>query len=173
MLGKTYEDMTLIQLREIAKEIGIKNITKKKKSELIEDIKLNSPKAIEKDGVILKEKIAPKVLEHDIVDNNNENDVFCVIVFLSFRAFAADIAGTNAVAKATFIANGNVVNVSTFPPNIPYSAVAWSSGINFFKFLTTVNESTFLFIDDIIAVNVIGIDTNKIFFIIFDTLSYL
>ena len=73
MLGKTYEDMTLIQLREIAKEIGIKNITKKKKSELIEDIKLNSPKAIEKDGVILKEKIAPKVLEHDIVDNNNEN----------------------------------------------------------------------------------------------------
>ena len=74
MLGKTYEDMTLIQLREIAKEIGIKNITKKKKSELIEDIKLNSPKAIEKDGVILKEKIAPKVLEHDIVDNNNEND---------------------------------------------------------------------------------------------------
>ena len=40
MLGKTYEDMTLIQLREIAKEIGIKNITKTKKSELIEDIKL-------------------------------------------------------------------------------------------------------------------------------------
>ena len=47
-----------------------------------------------------------------------------------------------------------------------------SSGKNFFKFLTTVNESTFLFIDDIIAVNVIGIDTNNIFLITSDTLSY-
>ena len=92
---------------------------------------------------------------------------------VSFLAFAADIAGTSAVANATFIANGKLVNVSTFPPKIPYNAVAWSSGIKFFKFLTTVNESTFLFIEDIIAVNVIGIDTNKILFIIVDTLSYL
>ena len=43
----------------------------------------------------------------------------------------------------------------------------------FFKFLTTVKESTFLFIEDIIAVNVIGIDTNKIFLITFPILSYL
>ena len=92
---------------------------------------------------------------------------------MSFFALAADIAGTNAVAKATFMANGKLVNVSTFPPKIPYNAVAWSSGINALKFLTTVNESTFLFIEDIIAVNVIGIDTNKILLIIVDTLSYL
>jgi len=106
------------------------------------------------------------------IDTNNENEVFCVIVLLSFLAFAADIAGTNAVAKATLIASGKLVNVSTFPPKIPYCAVAMSSGKNFFKFLTTVNESTFLFIDDIIAVNVIGIDTNNIFLITSDTLSY-
>lgn len=73
MLERIYEDMTLVQLRELAKEIGIKNISKKKKSELIEDIKLNSPKVIEKDGVILKEKIAPKILENNISDENNEN----------------------------------------------------------------------------------------------------
>ena len=54
----------------------------------------------------------------------NENEVFTVIVLLSFFAFAADIAGTNAVANATFIANGKLVNVSTFPPKIPYNAVA-------------------------------------------------
>ena len=71
------------------------------------------------------------------------------------------------------MANGRLVNVSTFPPKIPYNAVAWSSGINALKFLTTVNESTFLFIEDIIAVNVIGIETNKILLIIVDTLSYL
>ena len=53
------------------------------------------------------------------IETNNENDVFSVIVLLSFLAFAADIAGTNAVAKATLIANGKLVKVSTFPPNIP------------------------------------------------------
>lgn len=54
------------------------------------------------------------------IDVNNENDVFLVIVFLSFIAFAADIAGTSAVANATFIDRGKLVSVSTFPPNIPY-----------------------------------------------------
>ena len=91
------------------------------------------------------------------IDTNSENVAFSVIVLLSFLALAADIAGTSAVAKATFMANGNVVSVSTFPPNIPYNDVAVSSGMNFFRFLTTVNESTFLFIDDIIAVSVIAV----------------
>lgn len=107
------------------------------------------------------------------IDVNSENDVFLVIVFLSFIALAADIAGTSAVANATFIDSGKLVSVSTFPPNIPYWAIAISSGINSFKLLTTVKESIFLFIDDIIAVNAIGIDTSKIFFIMFLTLSYL
>ncbi|MGL4742613.1 MAG: transcription termination factor Rho [Sarcina sp.] len=61
--------MTLVELKEIAKELGIKNISKKKKSELVElivEIK-NSNKEetkqeneIEKDGVILREKISPR-----------------------------------------------------------------------------------------------------------------
>lgn len=50
------------------------------------------------------------------IEINNENDVFWVIVLLSFLAFAADIAGTSAVENATFIDNGKLVNISTFPP---------------------------------------------------------
>lgn len=88
-------------------------------------------------------------------------------------ALAAAIAGTKAVENATFIDKGKLVNVSTFPPSIPYCAVAMSSGINSFNDLTTVNESIFLFSDDIIAVNAIGIETYKILFIIVFTLSYL
>lgn len=49
------------------------------------------------------------------IDINKEKDVFCVTVFWSFLAFAADIAGTSAVAKATLIDNGKLVNISTFP----------------------------------------------------------
>lgn len=107
------------------------------------------------------------------IDVINENDDFCTIVFLSFFAFAADIAGTKAVAKATFTESGKLVSVSTFPPRIPYCARASLSGRNSFNPLTTVNESIFLFNDDIIAVNDIGIDTINIFFIIVFTLSYL
>ncbi len=53
------------------------------------------------------------------IEISNENDVFSVIVFLSFFALAEAIAGTNAVAKATLIDNGKLVSISTFPPNIP------------------------------------------------------
>lgn len=68
MLSKEkYESMTLIELKEIAKELGIKNLSKKKKNEIIEDILLNSPNLIEKDGVILREKITPKVSEPEAV----------------------------------------------------------------------------------------------------------
>ena len=107
------------------------------------------------------------------IDVNSENDVFCFIVFLSFLALAAAIAGTRAVEKATFIDNGKLVNASTFPPNIPYWLTASSAGKNSFKLLTTVNESMFLFIEDNIAVSAIGKETNNIFFIIFLLRSYL
>lgn len=92
---------------------------------------------------------------------------------MSFLAFAADIAGTNAVENATFIESGKLVSISTLPPNIPYCAKASSSVINCFRLLTTVNESMFLFNDDIIAVKAIGVDTNNTFFIMLFTLSYL
>lgn len=62
------------------------------------------------------------------IDINNENELFFVISFLSFLAFAAEIAGTNAVANATFIDNGKLVNISTFPPKysiLRYCHIFW------------------------------------------------
>lgn len=59
-MNKDYESLNLVQLKVIAKEFGIKNIAKFKKSELIDEIKKVSPTSIEKDGVVLREKIAPK-----------------------------------------------------------------------------------------------------------------
>ena len=74
MTKEVYEKQTLAELKEIAKGLNIKNITKFKKSELIEEIIKNSPRSIEKDGVILKEKISPKVKEeitNTIVNNDS------------------------------------------------------------------------------------------------------
>jgi len=56
--------MTVKELREIAKKLDIKNISKFKKSELIEEIKTSQSTAIEKDGKILVEKISPKVIKN-------------------------------------------------------------------------------------------------------------
>ncbi|SHE81047.1 transcription termination factor Rho [Clostridium fallax] len=60
MTAEIYEKKTLVELRELAKKLGVKNISKKKKKELIDEIIEHSPNAIEKDGVILREKITPK-----------------------------------------------------------------------------------------------------------------
>jgi len=56
--------MTVKELREIAKKLDIKNISKFKKSELIQEIKTSQSTAIEKDGKILVEKISPKVIKN-------------------------------------------------------------------------------------------------------------
>ena len=69
MTKHDYESMTLSKLKEIAKEIGIKNISKYKKNELIEEIIKVSPNSIKKDGEILRENIAPKTN----LDLNNNN----------------------------------------------------------------------------------------------------
>jgi transcription termination factor Rho len=66
LLSKDYESMTLTELRELAKELGVKNISKFKKAELIDEIKKVSPVAIEKDGIILREKITPKTTEESV-----------------------------------------------------------------------------------------------------------
>lgn len=63
-----YESMTLIELKQIAKDLNIKNISKYKKIELIQEIQKISkpvlePISIEKSGVVLREKIAPKAEE--------------------------------------------------------------------------------------------------------------
>lgn len=60
MTKTQYEDMTLADLKELAKELGIKNIYKYKKSELINEIISLKTNYIKKDGVVLQEKISPK-----------------------------------------------------------------------------------------------------------------
>lgn len=68
MPNTDYDNMTLAELRDLAKELGVKNISKFKKAELIEEVKRVSPVSIQRDGVILREKITPKK-----VDENKEN----------------------------------------------------------------------------------------------------
>lgn len=63
------EQMTLAQLREVAKGLGIKNISRLKKNELKEEIQGNIPKTIEVKGVKLTEKISPK---NTAVENINK-----------------------------------------------------------------------------------------------------
>lgn len=69
--SKDFDSMTLNEIREVAKELGIKNITRFKKAELIEEVKKVSPASVEKDGVVLREKITPKGES----DNKEINDV--------------------------------------------------------------------------------------------------
>lgn len=60
MESKDYQSMTVKELRAIAKELGIKSISKYKKDELIQEIKKTNPVSIEKDGKLLVEKISNK-----------------------------------------------------------------------------------------------------------------
>lgn len=60
MTKEQYEDMNLAELKEIAKGLGVKNIYKFKKSELLDEIISLNAKSVKKEGVILQEKIAPK-----------------------------------------------------------------------------------------------------------------
>jgi transcription termination factor Rho len=72
--------MTVSELRDIAKNLGIKNISKYKKMELIEEIKRVSPAYIEKDGVILREKISPKLETlHIAKDDEHEEENINVV----------------------------------------------------------------------------------------------
>lgn len=65
MTREMYAEMTLVDLKSKAKELGIKNISKLKKSEIIDELMKVAPNAIEKNGVVLTEKIAPKVKEQE------------------------------------------------------------------------------------------------------------
>jgi transcription termination factor Rho len=80
--------MNLSELKEKAKDLKIKNISKFRKNELIEELKKVSPAAIEKEGKLLVEKISPKkvevetpkvavieeksVINHEVSDAKNE-----------------------------------------------------------------------------------------------------
>ncbi|WP_294379051.1 transcription termination factor Rho [uncultured Clostridium sp.] len=71
MTKQDYENMTLSKLKEIAKELEIKNISKYKKNQLIEEILSVSPNMVQKDGVILRENIAPKNQNNRQNNSNN------------------------------------------------------------------------------------------------------
>lgn len=72
MTKDMYMEMTLADLKSKAKELGIKNISKLKKSELIDELIKVTPNRIEKNGVVLTEKIAPKVKEEAVVQEVRE-----------------------------------------------------------------------------------------------------
>ena len=80
MSKELYSSMTLVKLREVAKELEIKNISKFKKDDLVNEIlkyKENKTNTVEnkinKDGVILQEKISPKTRENKQLENQNSN----------------------------------------------------------------------------------------------------
>ena len=77
MTKQEYEGMTLTSLKDIAKDLGVKNISKYKKNELIEEILKSSNNFIKKDGMILRENIAPKIVEktQDNTERNNDRIV--------------------------------------------------------------------------------------------------
>lgn len=74
MANKDLQLMTVQELREIAKELGIKGTSKLKKTELIDEIQSKSQMSINKNGVVLTEKITPKIINtnsEDIRQNKN------------------------------------------------------------------------------------------------------
>lgn len=60
MSSNDLDKLTVNELKEIAKDLEIKGVYKYKKNELIEEIKKVSPMHIEKNGVVLREKIVLK-----------------------------------------------------------------------------------------------------------------
>ena len=72
LINKELESMTLMELKETAKELGLKNISKYKKLQLMEEIRKVSPAYIKKDGMILREKISPKNL---LVVEENKSEI--------------------------------------------------------------------------------------------------
>ena len=79
-LNKDLESMTIAELREAAKELDIKGISKYKKAELLEEIKKISPAFIEKGGVVLREKISQRPEEDPKVESEEKKEKFKVMV---------------------------------------------------------------------------------------------
>lgn len=77
MINKDMDKLTVAELKEIAKNLGLKNVSRFKKTQLIEEIKRVSPASIEKDGIILREKISPK---NDAVHSEKEEVTESVVV---------------------------------------------------------------------------------------------
>jgi transcription termination factor Rho len=69
-----YEAMTLVEIKEVAKSLGIKSISKLKKDELIREVLLVNTNAIKKDGVVLQEKISPKNSESTNLNSSEKKE---------------------------------------------------------------------------------------------------
>ncbi|MBK5240210.1 transcription termination factor Rho [Clostridium sp.] len=75
MINKDVDTMTVVELREHCKELGVKNISKLKKTELIQEIKKITPISLQRDGVLLREKISPKItstVQTNTMENSEE-----------------------------------------------------------------------------------------------------
>lgn len=66
------DSMNIIALKKLGRDLGIKNISKYRKAELIEVIKKILPASFKKNGTILTEKIGPKDVKNDNEISNNE-----------------------------------------------------------------------------------------------------
>ncbi|KHD37194.1 transcription termination factor Rho [Clostridium acetobutylicum] len=65
------ESMTVNDLKELAKELGLRNVSKYRKKDLIDEINKKSPNSIEKNGIMLKENIKPK---NDLSEKSNTSE---------------------------------------------------------------------------------------------------
>lgn len=73
MSSNDLDKLTVNELKKIAKDLDIKGIYKYKKKELMEEIKKVSPMHIEKNGIVLREKIVPKSGENKTEGINTED----------------------------------------------------------------------------------------------------
>ena len=105
MTKQEYESMTLMNLKDIAKNLGVKNISKYKKNELIEEILKTSINFVEKDGVILKENIAPKIVEGTKKVENLTNNVIKTTNNEFSRTTTNESAKVNNIEVSTGVAD--------------------------------------------------------------------
>ncbi len=145
MTKQEYESMTLTSLKDIAKDLGVKNISKYKKTELIDEILKNSNNFIKKDGVILRENIAPKVVEEPKSEKVTENVAKPASSEASSTVNSGTLRPANNVASSTInsgtlrpqsnVTSSTVNNVTSRPASNVTSSTA-SNG------LARVNNNT-------------------------------
>ena len=118
MTKQEYESMTLTALKEIAKDLGVKNISKYKKSELIDEILKNSPNSIKKDGVLLRENIAPKNKGEnrnlkDISNDASTNSKNSINIARTINSNVATSEQSLGSSQKTFNSNSNYNSANT------------------------------------------------------------
>ena len=119
MTKQEYESMNLTSLKEIAKNLGVKNISKYKKSELIEEILNTSPNSIKKDGVVLRENIAPKAKEESKTESITDTNTVTSSSNTSNLVSASSVANTNSSSNEQ---RGNSNSSRTFNNSNNYNS---------------------------------------------------